>query len=89
MTSYLLPLLEVMGNLPDWLLNNMPEISMIVMKTKCVQALKGSWGSGYIVSIGSLSSGNDGGIPAGELVFLILALTKFGPCGLFQFCCWP
>ncbi len=67
---YLLHLLQVMGNLPNWLLNNMPEISMMVMKTKCVQALKSYWGSGSIVSIGLLSGGNGGGIPAGEPVFV-------------------
>ena len=70
MTTYLLPLLEVMGNQPNWLLNNMPEILMMVMKTKCVRALKGSWGSGSMVSIGSPSGGNGGGILAGEDVFV-------------------
>jgi hypothetical protein len=67
---YLLPLLEVIGYRPDWLLNNMPEILMMDMKTKCVRALKGSWGSSSIVSIGSLLGGNGSGIPDGEDVFI-------------------
>ncbi len=71
MTTYLLPLLDVMGNQPSWLLNkDMPEILMMAMKTKCVQVLKGSWGSSSIVSIGLLSGENGGGIPAGEAVFV-------------------
>ena len=70
MTTYLLPLLEVMGNRPNWLLNNMPEMLMMVMMTKCVRALKGSWESGSIVSISLLSGGNGGGIHAGESVFI-------------------
>jgi hypothetical protein len=68
MTTYLLHMLEVMGNQLNWLLNNIPEILMMVMKTKFVQALKGSWESGSIVSIGLLLGGNGGGIPAGEAV---------------------
>jgi hypothetical protein len=59
-----------MGNRPDWLLNNMPDIFMIVIKTKCVRALKSSWGSSSIVSIGLPLGGNGGGIPAGEDVFV-------------------
>jgi hypothetical protein len=70
MTTYLLPLLEVMGNWFNWLLNNMPEISIMVMKTKCVRAVKGSWGSGSIVSNGLPLGGNGGGIPARENVFV-------------------
>jgi hypothetical protein len=70
MTAYLLPLLDMMGNWPDWLLNNMPEILMMVMKMKCIQALKDSWGSGSIVSIVLLLGGNGGEIPAGEAVFV-------------------
>ncbi len=70
MTTDLLPLLKVMGNRPNQLLKNMPEITMMVMKTKCIQALKGSWGNGSIVSIGLLSGGTGGGIPAGEDVIV-------------------
>jgi hypothetical protein len=84
---YLLPLLEVMGNRPDhWLLNNMPEILIMVMKTKCVCALKGSWGSSSIVSFGLPSGGNGGGTPTGDEVLWIAYPDKIGPCGLFQFC---
>ncbi len=67
---YLLPLLEVMGNRPNWLLNNMSEILMMVMKMKCVRELKDSWGTGSKVSIGLLLGGNGGGIPAGEAFFV-------------------
>ncbi len=42
----------------------------MVMKTKCIQALKGSLGSGSIVSIGLLLGGNGGGSPAGEEGFV-------------------
>ncbi len=70
MTIYLLPLLDVMGNQPDWLLNNMPEILMMVMKMRCIQVLKGSWGSSSIPLIGLLSGGNGGGIPTAEAVLV-------------------
>ncbi len=56
MTTYFLPLLDMMGNQPNWLLNNMPEILMMVTKTKCARGL--------------LSGGNGSGIPAGEAVFV-------------------
>ena len=70
MTTYLLPLLEVMGNQPNWLLNNMPEILIMVMRTKCVQVLKDSWGGGSIVSTGLPFGGNRGGIMSEEEVIL-------------------
>jgi hypothetical protein len=42
----------------------------MVMRTKCICVLKGSWGSRSIVSIGSQLGGNGGGFPAREDVFV-------------------
>ncbi len=85
MTTYLLPLLEVMGDWLIWLLNNMPEILIMVMKTKCVGGLKGSWGSSSIVSTGLLLGGNGGGIPAGDGYLWNVYPEKLVHVALFSF----
>jgi hypothetical protein len=43
---------------------------IMVMKMKCIWALKGSWRSGAIVSIGLQSGENGGGFPYGKEAFV-------------------
>jgi hypothetical protein len=81
---YLLPLLEVMGKWPNWLLNNMSEILMMVMKTKLRTSVEGFQGKRFH-SVNRFANGWAVGSLLGRMFLLIVYPDKIGLCGLFQF----
>ena len=88
--SYLLPFLDVVGNQPDWSVENFPLISTGFIKTQLVRT-RGSLDEDGVVMTGSMRFVVDGGESLVDLIFFqsvqrwtFVVARDFGRCLLIS-----